>query len=230
MGKVIEYSKDKWEEARVETSATRFLKELFSSLGDEYDPKSPINLSNILYNMGISVGGSNDANYVATLNTSSSPFVLSFGESTLDSFQTGVEVLAATAMYVFNQRKFVEENYKMEAPTAEIINNYREYLTDAVEDIKIPDRLVANKKRLTHSDKKLYKKYIVETQLQEMQTPEGFKEYKKALIAPCAFDVGFLDEMINSESETARLNGLIIRAVAKRDSKYNKENSNDYYM
>lgn len=230
MGKVIEYSKDKWEEARVETSATRFLKELFSSLGDEYDERAPINLLNILTNMGIDVVDVEDENYIAHLDTSRSPNMLCIAQGTYNDPQIIFAIMTATAMHVFEQRKFVQENYDTEIPTDEVVESVREMLTEQVEDLKIPSCLISSKKRLTSSDKKLYKKILIDGGIEELKTKEGYEAFKRTLVEPIYFENGFLNGMISSADETTRVKGKIIEAIAKKDAKYNIVNSYDFQM
>lgn len=230
MGKVIEYSKDKWEEARVETSATRFLKELFSSLGDEYDERAPINLLNILTNMGIDVVDVEDENYIAHLDTSRSPNMLCIAQGTYNDPQIIFAIMTATAMHVFEQRKFVQENYDTEIPTDEVVESVREMLTEQVEDLKIPSCLISSKKRLTPSDKKLYKKILIDGGIEELKTKEGYEAFKRTLVEPIYFENGFLNGMISSADETTRVKGKIIEAIAKKDAKYNIVNSYDFQM
>lgn len=230
MGKVIEYSKDKWEEARVETSATRFLKELFSSLGDEYDERAPINLLNILTNMGIDVVDVEDENYIAHLDTSRSPNMLCIAQGTYNDPQIIFAIMTATAMHVFEQRKFVQENYDTEIPTDEVVESVREMLTEQVEDLKIPSCLISSKKRLTSSDKKLYKKILIDGGIEELKTKEGYEAFKRTLVEPIYFENGFLNGMISSADETTRVKGKIIESIAKKDAKYNIVNSYDFQM
>lgn len=230
MGKIIEYSKNDWEEAKVETSATRFLKQLFRSLDDEYDARNPINLTNILTNMGIDVVDVEGSHYIAYLDTAQSPNLLCLGEGAYSNPQIYFSIMAATAMHVFEQRKFVEENYNTEIATDEVLEEVRDMLTEQVEDLKIPSRLVSFKKRLTLSDKKLYKKVLIDEGVNTLRTKEGYEDFKRTLIEPIYFENGFLEGMTSSTDEATRVKGKIIETIAKKDAEYNLVNSHDFEM
>lgn len=230
MAKIIEYSKNDWEEAKVETSATRFLKQLFKSLDDEYNPRDPINLINILTNMGIDVIDVEDELYIASLDTSRSPNLLCIAQGACNNPQIIFAIMAATAMHVFEQRKFVQENYNTEIPTDEVVEGVREMLTEQVEGLKIPSRLISFKKRLTPSDKKLYKKILIDKGIEELRTKEGYEDFKRTLVEPIYFEDGFLEGMISSDDEATRIKGKIIDAIARKDAKYNLVSSYDFEM
>ena len=234
MGQIIKFNtQEEWKEAGVEPSVTRFLKKLFVDLDDRYDPKSPINLINILYNMGVEVVGmeSTDRTEIARLEMREEPRRLLIDTMAVEKDNNIIfEVMAACVKYIYDCKKFIDANYSK--PTPELLDMYREIVSEAADDLPIPryanyvnKKGVAKKKRLSLSDKKLYRKYLVDKEVQTLHTEEGFENYKKTLISDLIFREGFPDYVIENMDGKIRDDAIFAKALASRDAEYEKDPS-----
>ena len=234
MGQIIKFStQEEWKEAGVEPSVTRFLKKLFVDLDDRYDPKSPINLINILYNMGVEVVDMEctDRSEIAHLSMGEEPRRL-----LIDTMAVGMnknvmfEIMAACVKYIYDCKKIIDQNYN--EPTPELLNMYREIVSEAADDLPIPryenyvnKKGVTKKRKLSLSDKKLYKKYLIDKEVQTLHTEEGFENYKKTLISDMIFREGYPDYIIENMNGPIRDDAIFAKALASRDAGYEKEPS-----
>lgn len=234
MGQIIKFStQEEWKEAGVEPSVTRFLKKLFVDLDDRYDPKSPINLINILYNMGVEVVDMEctDRSEIAHLSMGEEPRRL-----LIDTMAVGMnknvmfEIMAACVKYIYDCKKIIDQNYN--EPTPELLNMYREIVSEAADDLPIPryenyvnKKGVTKKRKLSLSDKKLYKKYLIDKEVQTLHTEEGFENYKKTLISDMIFREGYPDYIIENMNGSIRDDAIFAKALASRDAGYEKEPS-----
>lgn len=234
MGQIIKFStQEEWKEAGVEPSVTRFLKKLFVDLDDRYDPKSPINLINILYNMGVEVVDMEctDRSEIAHLSMGEEPRRL-----LIDTMAVGMnknvmfEIMAACVKYIYDCKKIIDQNYN--EPTPELLNMYREIVSEAADDLPIPryenyvnKKGVTKKRKLSLSDKKLYKKYLIDKEVQSLHTEEGFENYKKTLISDMIFREGYPDYIIENMNGSIRDDAIFAKALASRDAEYEKDPS-----
>ena len=234
MGQIIKFStQEEWKEAGVEPSVTRFLKKLFVDLDDRYDPKSPINLINILYNMGVEVVDMEctDRSEIAHLSMGEEPRRL-----LIDTMAVGMnknvmfEIMAACVKYIYDCKKIIDQNYN--EPTPELLNMYREIVSEAADDLPIPryenyvnKKGVTKKRKLSLSDKKLYKKYLIDKEVQSLNTEEGFENYKKTLISDMIFREGYPDYIIENMNGSIRDDAIFAKALASRDAEYEKDPS-----
>lgn len=234
MGQIIKFNtQEEWKEAGVEPSVTRFLKKLFVDLDDRYDPKSPINLINILYNMGVEVVDMEctDRSEIAHLSMGEEPRRL-----LIDTMAVGMnknvmfEIMAACVKYIYDCKKIIDQNYN--EPTPELLNMYREIVSEAADDLPIPryenyvnKKGVTKKRKLSLSDKKLYKKYLIDKEVQSLHTEEGFENYKKTLISDMIFREGYPDYIIENMNGSIRDDAIFAKALASRDAEYEKDPS-----
>lgn len=233
MGRVINFkTQEEWKEAGVEPSVTRFLKNLFIDLDDRYDPKAPINLINILYNMGVEVVEAECSNRteIARLCMTKKPSVLMIDTYAIENDNTIYEILAACVKYVYECKKNVDANYS--EPTPALISTYRDLVTETADELPIPrfenyvnKKGVTKKRRLSLSDKKLYKKFLIDKEVQSLYTEEGFENFKKTLISDLSFKNGYPKYIIENMEGKIRDDAIFAKALAARDAGYEKNAS-----